>query len=159
MDQEELRPRITHEVLRFIAAVVLHNQEVAAREGIGASDGQVLSLLNVNGPMTPGQIATVTGLSTGSVTSLLDRLERGGLIRRVRDAQDRRKVRVEPDPEGQRRLSRHYDDYGTHLAAVLDGLSADELRAVLGFFTAVNAVDGYIAAPPDSSSSSSSSSS
>ena len=82
MGQEPLPERVSQGVLRFIAAVVLHNQAVAARVGLGASDAQVLSLLTVNGPMTPSQIASLTGLTTGSVTALLDRLERGDYVRR-----------------------------------------------------------------------------
>lgn len=148
MSQEELRHQLGQSVLRFIAAVVLHNQAVAARVGLGASDAQVLSLLTVNGPMTPGEIAKLTGLTTGSVTSLLDRLEIGAYINRERDTRDRRKVVVAAAPEGQQRLAPHFEQYGLHMGAVLDQLTGEQLETINAFFTAMNEVDGYIAPPP-----------
>jgi DNA-binding MarR family transcriptional regulator len=48
------------------------------------------------GPITAGELAEHTGLATASVTSLIDRLEKKGLVRRARDPQDRRRVIVEP---------------------------------------------------------------
>ncbi|HET6825237.1 MAG TPA: MarR family transcriptional regulator [Amnibacterium sp.] len=148
VDQDRLRDEIGEAVLRFIAGAVLHNQAVAARVGIGASDGQVLSLLTVDGPMTAGRIATVTGLSTGSVTALLDRLERGSYIRRERDPNDRRKVLVVPAIEGRQRLAAHYEDYGTHMRAVLDERTPEELQAIAAFLKDMNDVDGYVGRAP-----------
>ena len=149
MEQEQLPERVSHAVLRFIAAVVLHNQAVAARVGLGASDAQVLSLLSVNGPMTPSQIANLTGLTTGSVTALLDRLERGEYVRRTRDTQDRRKILIVPEEEGQRRLARHYAGYGEHMQRVLARLTPHELQTIAEFLDAMTDVDGgYIAQPP-----------
>jgi DNA-binding MarR family transcriptional regulator len=147
--QEQLSERVSRSVLRFIAAVVLHNQAVAARVGLGASDAQVLSLLTVNGPMTPGQIASLTGLTTGSVTALLDRLERGNYVRRERDTQDRRKILVVPEEEGQQRLARHYAGYGEHMQRVLARLEPHELETIAEFLEAMTDVDGgYVAQPP-----------
>jgi DNA-binding MarR family transcriptional regulator len=147
--QEQLAERVSQAVLRFIAAVVLHNQAVAARVGLGASDAQVLSLLTVNGPMTPSQIASLTGLTTGSVTALLDRLERGDYVRRERDTKDRRKILVVPEEEGQQRLAQHYAGYGEHMQRVLARLTPRELQTIAEFLDAMNDVDaGYIAEPP-----------
>lgn len=152
MAQDPLREQVSRAVLRFIAAVVLHNQAVAARVGLGASDAQVLSLLTVNGPMTPGRIASLTGLSTGSVTALLDRLERGSYVRRERDLRDRRKVVVVPAEEGQRRLEQHYTGYGEHMRDVLAQLSPGQLQTVAEFLEAMTDVDGgYIDRPPPAS--------
>lgn len=152
MEQGELREQVGGSVLRFIAAVVLHNQAVAARVGLGASDAQVLSLVTLNGAMTPGQIARLTGLSTGSVTALLDRLERGTYIRRMRDTNDRRRVLVAPAPEGQQRLAPHFADYGTHMNAVLADLNSEQLRTIDAFLTAMTDVEGYIAPAPETES-------
>jgi DNA-binding MarR family transcriptional regulator len=147
--QEPLSERVSQAVLRFIAAVVLHNQAVAARVGLGASDAQVLSLLTVNGPMTPSQIASLTGLTTGSVTALLDRLERGDYVRRERDTKDRRKILIVPEEEGQQRLAQHYAGYGEHMQRVLARLTPPELETIAQFLDAMTDVDaGYIAEPP-----------
>jgi DNA-binding MarR family transcriptional regulator len=148
--QEPLSERISQGMLRFIAGVVLHNQAVAARVGLGASDAQVLSLLTVNGPMTPSQIASLTGLTTGSVTALLDRLERGAYVRRERDTKDRRKILIVPEEEGQQRLAEHYAGYGEHMQRVLARLNPQELLTIAQFLDAMTDVDtGYVAPPPE----------
>jgi DNA-binding MarR family transcriptional regulator len=68
---------------------------VASRMGMAVTDVQVLDLLQSIGPMTAGQIADNTGLTTGSTTSLLNRLEQAGLVRRERDPDDGRRVIVQ----------------------------------------------------------------
>jgi DNA-binding MarR family transcriptional regulator len=75
---------------------VLRHARVAERMGLSATDHKALDLAaRAQGPLTAGRIARLTGLSTGAVTGVIDRLERAGYVRRVRDAQDRRKVLVE----------------------------------------------------------------
>jgi DNA-binding MarR family transcriptional regulator len=152
--QDQPAERVSRGVLRFIAAVVLHNQAVAARVGLGASDAQVLSLLTVNGPMTPSRIASLTGLTTGGVTALLDRLERGHYVRRERDTTDRRKILVVPQEEGQHRLAQHYAGYGEHMQRVLARLTPHELQIIAEFLDNMTDVDdGYVAKPPTDPSS------
>jgi DNA-binding MarR family transcriptional regulator len=68
---------------------------MASRMGMAATDVQVLDLLQSTGPMTAGQIADHVGLTTGSTTSLLSRLEEADLIRRERDPNDGRRVIVQ----------------------------------------------------------------
>jgi DNA-binding MarR family transcriptional regulator len=131
---DDLRRDVTSGVLRLIASAVLHNHVVAGRLGLGASDSQFLTLLDVHGPLTPGRLAELTGLSTGTVTGVIDRLERGGLVHRVRDATDRRKVLVGPAPEAAATLAPHYREQGEHLAAVLATRTPDDLRVLAGFF-------------------------
>ncbi len=142
----DLQEEVGQGVLRFIAGVVLYNQVVAQREGLGGSDGQFLSLLQLNGPLSPGRLAEVTGLTTGTVTGVIDRLERAGYVRRERDAGDRRKVLVTLVPEGMARMARHYETYGEHMAAVLQQRSPQELRVIADFLTELAAVDAIV--PP-----------
>jgi DNA-binding MarR family transcriptional regulator len=71
--------------------------------GINRSDGRCLDLLDQGGRLTAGQLAQASGLSTGAITTLLDRLERAGYVRRVRDTVDRRRVLVELTEEAHRR--------------------------------------------------------
>jgi DNA-binding MarR family transcriptional regulator len=66
----------------------------ATRIGIAVTDMQVMDLLDLTGPSSAGQLAELTGLTTGAITRILDRLEKGGLIRRERDKSDGRKVIV-----------------------------------------------------------------
>jgi len=66
----------------------------AAQAGITATDMQVLDLLESAGPATAGQLADLTGLTTGAITGMLNRLEEAGFVRRERDPNDGRRVIV-----------------------------------------------------------------
>ena len=79
---------------RSSAAGVLHGQAVARRVGVNSSDLECLDLILMSGPSTAGEIARHTGLTSGAVTGLIDRLERLGLVERTADPADRRKVLV-----------------------------------------------------------------
>lgn len=137
MDADALRREISGAVLRFIADVVLYNHAVAQKLGLGGSDSQFLSLLGQHGPLTPGRLAELSGLTTGSVTGVIDRLERDGYASRERDATDRRKVLVTLVPEGMARMAEHYRRHGEQLDAVLQRRDADELRVIAGFFAEI----------------------
>jgi DNA-binding MarR family transcriptional regulator len=150
---DELRAAIQRSTLRFIAGVVLHNHAVAQRVGIGASDSQLISLLNLHGPLTPGRLAELTGLTTGTVTGVIDRLERGGFVRRERDTTDRRKVLVTPEPEAMAGLAGHYRHHGELLDAVLSTRDDAQLRVIADFLADLAGPDaGALVAPPPSSS-------
>ena len=66
----------------------------AARQGMTVTDLQVMDLLESTGPSTAGQLADLTGLTTGAITGMLNRLEEAGLVRRERDESDGRRVIV-----------------------------------------------------------------
>jgi len=92
--KEALIGRLMLAMRRSSAAGVLHGQAIAKRVGVNSSDLECLDLILLNGPSTAGDIARRTGLTSGAVTGLIDRLERLGLVERTADAQDRRKVLV-----------------------------------------------------------------
>ena len=70
---------------RYLASVVLFHLAPDA-VGLGATDYQASSILDLDGPMTAGQLASRLGLSTGATTRLIDRMERSCYLRRTRDA-------------------------------------------------------------------------
>ncbi len=72
----------------------LLSQAAADRIGINATDLNCLNILSFSGAITAGQLAQATGLSTASITGMIDRLEQAGYARRERDAHDRRRVVV-----------------------------------------------------------------
>jgi DNA-binding MarR family transcriptional regulator len=138
---EDLQQEVGSLLVHFIARVVLHSQVVAQRLGLGASDSQFLSLLDVHGPLSPRQLVELTGLTSGTVTGVLDRLEDGGYIRRQRDEVDRRRVLVTPVAEGRARMAEQYADYGSHTMTVLGRRNTRELRAVASFLRELIEVD------------------
>jgi DNA-binding MarR family transcriptional regulator len=86
-----------HVVYRqYMEAVVLHGQASAEATGLHTTDLYALSALSLAGSLTSGELSERTGLTTGATTRLIDRLERGGHVRRVADPADRRRVVIEP---------------------------------------------------------------
>src|SRR5579871_2016463 len=77
----------------FVAAVVVFHELVGRCLGLSATDRKCLDLLS-RGPVTAGEIAKFTGLTTGAVTGIIDRLAKAGYAERVNDPQDRRRVLV-----------------------------------------------------------------
>ena len=76
------------------AGVMLH-QTVAERLGLHITDHKCMGMLCEMGPLSAGRLAELTGLTTGAITSVLNRLERHGYARRVRNPKDKRNVNVE----------------------------------------------------------------
>ncbi|WEV24449.1 MarR family transcriptional regulator [Streptomyces sp. 71268] len=86
---------VTAAARRHHAAYTLFNQAMAERLGLHPTDLQCVSLLGLEPrPRTIGEIAKLTGLTSGSATRLVDRLERAGLVTRQPDPDDRRKMLV-----------------------------------------------------------------
>src|SRR5712664_166320 len=72
----------------------LMGQAAADRIGINATDLNCLNILSFSGQMTAGELARATGLTTASITGVIDRLEEAGYVSRERDPSDRRRVVV-----------------------------------------------------------------
>ncbi|WP_437112273.1 MarR family winged helix-turn-helix transcriptional regulator [Streptomyces cinnamoneus] len=126
-----LYEELSKESRRYLAAYVLFNQAVADHLGLHPTDVQCLSLLTAEpGPLTVRQIADMTGLTTGSATRLVDRLERGGYVRRAPDREDRRRVLVSPVPERIARVTAVWDDLGQGWQALLGEHTDDELEVI-----------------------------
>src|SRR6476660_7809191 len=90
-------------VLRSLRRVNLQGsffgQTVAIRFGLSESDIEALAVLIDAGASTAGRLSELTGLTTGAITRVIDRLEQAGFVRRVPDPADRRRVIVEVVPE------------------------------------------------------------
>ncbi|MCU1684468.1 MAG: hypothetical protein JWQ81_5207 [Amycolatopsis sp.] len=103
---------------------------LAERLGLSGTEYRTLDLVaQSSGPLTAGRIAELTGLSTGAVTGVVDRLERAGFARRVRDAGDRRRVLIEVVPV---ELARD-EPAADALGSVLSRFSSEELEVVERF--------------------------
>src|SRR5258708_17827950 len=94
----------------------------AARVGMTVTDMQVIDILDMTGPSTAGQLGDLTGLTTGAITGMLNRLEEAELVRRERDPNDGRRVIV--------RLARGKDERH-EIGPVFDSLGKawDEMAA------------------------------
>ncbi|WP_219825559.1 MarR family transcriptional regulator [Nonomuraea typhae] len=121
---------------------VLFHAAMAARAGLNVTDVNCLALLDKQGPMTAGELAHWIGLSRGgAITAVIDRLEKGGFVRRVRDADDRRQVRVELLRDGayaglQEILTQFSRDY----TALIEEYTDAELALLLDFARRANEI-------------------
>lgn len=109
------------------------DQAVADRLRINLTDLRCLDVLEQRGTSTPGEIATALGLSSGAVTTLLDRLEHSGYVQRRRDAEDRRRVLVELTALARRLAGELYGPIGVEGRALLAELSARDLALLRDF--------------------------
>jgi DNA-binding MarR family transcriptional regulator len=113
---------------------VLYSQAVAQRLGVTPVDIECLDLVLLRGPVTAGALAEATGLTTGAITGVIDRLERAGLARRERDSDDRRKVMVRGLPAAAARAMRLYEPMGRAAMSGLADYDEAELARFLEFF-------------------------
>jgi DNA-binding MarR family transcriptional regulator len=132
--REEISAELQERMIRFIADVILFNHAVSAKLGLGASDSQFMTLLQSYGPLTPRQLSEHTGLTSGTVTGVIDRLETLGLITRQPDPNDRRKVLVTPSFEAiQEKLAPLYEEQGRRIQTVLAARTDAELETISTF--------------------------
>jgi len=135
MPKKELLREVGLEMRRMSAQGVLLSSAVAERVGLSSSDLECLDFIVMSGtdPLTPSQLAKATGLTTGAITGLIDRLERGGFVRRDADPSDRRKVRLLANPERLRELGVYYERLAQRVEAIWTQFSEAQLRVVLDF--------------------------
>src|SRR5690349_10117937 len=77
----------------------IFDAEVAELLGLNRTDLRCLDILSRSGPMTPSQLAQAARVTGGAVTGVLDRLEGAGLVKRVRDEADRRRITIALTPK------------------------------------------------------------
>jgi DNA-binding MarR family transcriptional regulator len=130
-----LMEELEHAVRRSSALGVIFGQTVASRVGISSSDLECLDFLNLEGRVTAGRLAELTGLTTGAITGVVDRLEKAGLVRRERDDNDRRKVFIAIVPENVAKVGKFYAHMQRAMLKQWESYSESELRLLLRFMT------------------------
>ena len=131
-----------------VSAEVLHGHATAEAAGLNATDFFCLNLLSLSGPLTAGQLAQQTGLTTGAATRMIDRLERSGFVRRSRDGADRRQVVVEVCPAAEHNeIGAAIEPARRRMQAVFQRYTAQEVRVLVDYFT--HAAPALLAAVDD----------
>jgi DNA-binding MarR family transcriptional regulator len=119
---------------------VRRSQLLADHIGINSTDLECLDILDLYGPITAGRLAELTGLATGSVTALIDRMAKIGWVRRTQDPRDRRRVIIELVPEQVRVVLPHFAPLARAMADLLARYSDDEIALIVDFTTRSNQV-------------------
>jgi len=128
-----LMQELEHAVRRSSGSGAIFGQTVANYAGISSSDHECIDFLNLEGRVTAGRLAEVTGLTTGAITGVIDRLEKAGFVRRERDAQDRRKVFIAIVPENVARISKCYEPIQKAMLELWSRYSDAELQLLIRF--------------------------
>jgi DNA-binding MarR family transcriptional regulator len=134
-ERAELAAAFGAGIRRTGALMQLMGQAAADRIGINATDLNCLNILSFSGRMTAGELARATGLTTASITGVIDRLEEAGYVTRERDPHDRRRVVVQVVLEKAlkdvasvfRAMIRDWQEVAAHY-------SDDELRLIVDFY-------------------------
>ncbi|MFF4550059.1 MarR family winged helix-turn-helix transcriptional regulator [Streptomyces sp. NPDC001406] len=134
MSTPAMRPDASEIYRRYLSAVMLHGHASARACDLGATDLYGLNILQLTGPMTPGELGTRTGLTTGPTTRLIDRLEQAGYVRRVPSPDDRRKVIVEPVGKPAD-LDRVMAPARQKIGEILGDYSPEQLDVLFDYFT------------------------
>lgn len=122
----------------FIAGAILNNQRIADRLGIHYTDQQVLNLVDLLNDARPGDLARLTGLTTGGITMSLDRLEKAGYVRRERNPDDRRSVIIRMAPERRRKILEQHQTANRIMGKIFADYGEKELELILDFLARTN---------------------
>jgi DNA-binding MarR family transcriptional regulator len=118
----------------------LYAHAVAARLGVSATDLECLDFIAGGDNVTAGDLARATGLTTGAITGVIDRLEKAGLASRKRDPEDRRKVYVRMTSTGRTSAAVYYGSFGRAIDRLAGSYSEAEIALFIDYFTRSRAV-------------------
>ncbi|KQL44764.1 MarR family transcriptional regulator [Brevibacillus choshinensis] len=118
-------------------AVMLH-QTISEKLGLNTTDHKCLDFLMNSGPVTAGKLAELTGLTTGAVTNVIDRLEQSGYIMRDKDPNDRRRVVVKPVREGVNSISPLFESVLQRTLQIMAQYDERQTGVILDFLKQCN---------------------
>jgi DNA-binding MarR family transcriptional regulator len=124
----------------YQVALDVFDDAVANKLGLNRTDFRCVDILDQHQPMTAGALAQATRLTSGAITFALDRLERAGFVRRIRDEADRRRVLVELVPAAQRQAARLHQPMVRDARAAMAKYTADDLAVICDFLVAARDV-------------------
>jgi DNA-binding MarR family transcriptional regulator len=132
-DKRQIYAELIDEVRRSQSATARFDQAVAEALGLNRTDMRCMDVLQRAGPMTAGQLADETGLSAGAMTTAIDRLERAGFARRVRDTDDRRRVLVEATPAALEAAMSLFSAHISEAKRLYDAYTLEQIELLLAY--------------------------
>jgi DNA-binding MarR family transcriptional regulator len=137
MKREELIQAINDKLREMSTETIMFHQAVADVLGLHITDHKCLDIIFRYGAMPAGKLGELTGLTTGAVTGVIDRLEKAGYVRRTDDPKDRRKIVIEPtrNKKLEKRLEGIFAPLGERIYKVLSSCSDSELAFLLDILT------------------------
>lgn len=112
------------------------HEAVAKKAGLPGTDHKYMGFLLERGRMTAGELAALTGLTTGAVTGLIDRLEKKKFVKRVFAEDDRRKVFIEPNTKRiMTVLAPLYKEFRSKSEKLFASFSAKDIKVIETYFS------------------------
>lgn len=112
------------------------HEAIARQAGFTATDHKYLGFFLQKGSLTAGELATLTGLTTGAVTGLIDRFEKKKLVKRQFDKNDRRKVIIVPDAQKITALLQpFYQEFQDQTDQLISTFSEKEMEIVKSYLS------------------------
>lgn len=120
---------------RYAYTSIRLHESIGKKIGLAGTDHKYLGFLIQKGPMTAGELALLTGLTTGAVTGLIDRFERKNLIKRQSDVSDRRKIIIVPDVDKITQLiTPFYEGFQADTDELFSSFQPEELKILEKYF-------------------------
>jgi DNA-binding MarR family transcriptional regulator len=131
--KKELIEELNQTIQRTGTLTVLHTNAVADKIGLSATEFESMDIISRNQPISAGKLAMECGLTTGAITGIIDRLERAGLVRRVNDPKDRRRVLLDPidDFEKNKKICELYQPMSKMFNALAEECTSEQLRFLI----------------------------
>jgi DNA-binding MarR family transcriptional regulator len=135
--QEETIQAIIEKRREMSTETIVFHQNVADVLGLHITDHKCLDLIRQYGAMPAGRLAELTGLTTGAVTGIIDRLEKAGFVRRANDPKDRRRTIIEPvrNKKWERKIEAIFIPFHERMHKLLSSYSDSELAFLLDVLT------------------------
>ncbi|MFE3189330.1 MarR family winged helix-turn-helix transcriptional regulator [Nocardia sp. NPDC059240] len=131
---DELGAALTFAAQRSATDAVMMHGAMADKLGLHVTDLRCLTMLRASGPATAGELAQRTGLTTGAITRMIDRLLKGGFVRREHDSKDRRRVIITAVDERVAEIAPHYEVLAREFGKIAGDYSDAELTLLLEIF-------------------------
>jgi DNA-binding MarR family transcriptional regulator len=132
--QDDLRRMVADLGREVSGRTILMHQAIAEKLGVSVTELKCLDYLSRGTPVTAGRLAEITGLTTGAITAMVDRLERAGLVKRERSVDDRRKVYIVPAEFAWGPLAEEiYGPLAQAAATLAEQYSDKELQLIHGY--------------------------
>jgi DNA-binding MarR family transcriptional regulator len=132
--QRETHRHLPSQRKQLATATILFHQAIADRLGMNVTDHKCAGILLREGALTAGELAQYTGLTTGAITGVIDRLEKAGFVRRTKDANDRRRVIIEPVVKRMERvISPLFESMARAAKELCANYSTEELAVIRDF--------------------------
>jgi len=135
---QELLPSLIQELRKFSTMNLFFMEAVASKLHLNATDLKCRDLLNYTGPITAGKLATLTNLTTGAITGVIDRLEKAELVERVQDPEDRRRVIIQPIAHRTQEIRQLFKPLNESVSELFKQYNEKELHVLLDILVELN---------------------